>query len=104
MLQEVMTSFSQKLNDLFGGQISEINRLNQEAATSIKQAVDGIQKLIGALQDSGQKTADEMSQRMLDAIERMASRQDQITTSSMKYATAYGHFNELHPTTLNTSL
>ncbi len=85
MLQEVMTSFSQKLNDLFGGQISEINKLNQEAATSIKQAVDGIQKLIGALQDSGQKTADEMSQRMLDAIERMASRQDQINAQSSAF-------------------
>jgi hypothetical protein len=85
MLQEVMTSFSQKLNDLFGGQISEINKLNQEAATSIKHAVDGIQKLIGALQDSGQKTADEMSQRMLDAIERMASRQDQINAQSSAF-------------------
>ncbi len=85
MLQEVMTSFSQKLNDLFGGQISEINRLNQEAATSIKQAVDGIQNLVNALQDSGQKTADEMSQRMLDAIERMAARQDQINAQSSAF-------------------
>lgn len=85
MLQEVMTSFSQKLNDLFGGQISEINRLNQEAATSIKQAVDGIHNLVNALQDSGQKTADEMSQRMLDAIERMAARQDQINAQSSAF-------------------
>jgi MotA/TolQ/ExbB proton channel family len=85
MLQEVMTSFSQKLNDLFGGQISEINRLNQEAATSIKQAVDGIQNLVNALQDSGQKTADEMSQRMLDAIEKMAARQDQINAQSSAF-------------------
>lgn len=85
MLQEVMTSFSQKLNDLFGGQISEINRLNQEAASSIKQAVDGIQNLVSALQDSGQKTADEMSQRMLDAIEKMASRQDQINAQSSAF-------------------
>jgi MotA/TolQ/ExbB proton channel family len=85
MLQEVMASFSQKLNDLFGGQISEINRLNQEAATSIKQAVDGIQSLISSLQDSGQKTADDMSQRMLDAIEKMASRQDQINAQSSAF-------------------
>ncbi len=85
MLKEVMTSFSQKLNDLFGGQISEINRLNQEAAASIKQAVDGIQNLVSALHDSGQKTADEMSQRMLDAIEKMASRQDQINAQSSAF-------------------
>ena len=85
MLQEVMASFSQKLNDLFGGQIAEINKLNQEAASSIKQAVDGIQNLIGALQDSGQKTADQMSQRMLDAIERMASRQDQLNAQSSAF-------------------
>lgn len=85
MLQEVMTSFSQKLNELFSGQISDINRLNQEAAISIKQAVDGIQNLIGALQDSGQKTADDMSQRMLDAIEKMASRQEQINAQSSAF-------------------
>jgi hypothetical protein len=85
MLQEVMASFSQKLNDLFGGQISEINRLNQEAASSIKQAVDGIQNLVSALQDSGQKTADEMSQRMLEAIEKMASRQDHINAQSAAF-------------------
>jgi len=85
MLQEVMTSFSQKLNDLFGGQISEINRLNQEAAQSIKQAVEGIQGLMKSLQDSGQRTADEMSQKMFDAIERMAARQDQINANSSAF-------------------
>ncbi len=85
MLQEVMASFSQKLSDLFGGQISEINRLNQEAALSIKQAVEGIQSLMKSLQDSGQRTADEMSQKMLDAIERMAARQDQINAHSSAF-------------------
>lgn len=85
MLQEVMTSFGQKLNDLFGDQISGINKLNQEAASNIKQAVDGIQSLLSALQESGKKTADEMSQRMVDAIERMASRQDQINAQSKSF-------------------
>jgi hypothetical protein len=85
MLQEVMASFSEKLNALFGGQISEINKLNQEAALSMKQAVDGIQNLINSLKDSGRKTADEMSQRMLEAIEKMASRQDQMNAQSTTF-------------------
>jgi hypothetical protein len=39
MLQDVMASFSQRLNDLFGGQISGLNELNQQTARSIQEAV-----------------------------------------------------------------
>jgi hypothetical protein len=39
MLQDVMASFSQRLNDLFGGQISGLSDLNQQTAKSIQEAV-----------------------------------------------------------------
>src|SRR5690606_17503369 len=39
MLNDVMVHFSQRLNDLFGGQISGINELNKQTAQSMQEAV-----------------------------------------------------------------
>lgn len=78
LLQEVMTNFSQKLSDLFGSQISDINRLNQETSVSIKQAMGEIQKLVSSLENSGQKAAEQMSEKMFAALENMSAKQEAI--------------------------
>ena len=78
LLQEVMTSFSQKLSDLFGSQISDINRLNQETSVSIKEAMGEIQKLVSSLENSGQKAAEQMSEKMFAALEKMSAKQEAI--------------------------
>jgi hypothetical protein len=78
LLQEVMTNFSQKLSDLFGSQISDINRLNQETSVSIKQAMGEIQKLVSSLENSGQKAAEQMSEKMFAALEKMSAKQEAI--------------------------
>lgn len=78
LLQEVMTSFSQKLSDLFGSQISDINRLNQETSVSIKEAMGEIQKLVASLENSGQKAAEQMADKMFAALEKMSAKQETI--------------------------
>ena len=78
LLQEVMTSFSQKLSDLVGSQISDINRLNQETSVSIKEAMGEIQKLVSSLENSGQKAAEQMSEKMFAALEKMSAKQETI--------------------------
>jgi hypothetical protein len=78
LLQEVMTSFSQKLSDLFGSQITDINKLNQETAVSIKNAMGEIQKLVSSLENSGQKAADQMAEKMFTALEKMSAKQEAI--------------------------
>lgn len=78
LLQEVMTSFSQKLSDLFGSQISDINRLNQETSVSIKEAMGELQKLVSSLENSGQKAAEQMSEKMFATLEKMSAKQEAI--------------------------
>lgn len=85
LLQEVMTSFSQKLSDLFGSQISDINRLNQETSVSIKQAMGEIQKLVSSLENSGQKAAEQMSEKMFSALEKMAAKQEAIDGQTVAF-------------------
>jgi hypothetical protein len=82
MLQDVMTSFSQKLNDLFGGQISGINELNQRTVQTMQDAVTKLNELVVALQDAGKKSSDFMAEQMVKAIAEMESRQATITQNT----------------------
>ena len=85
LLQEVMSSFSQKLSDLFGGQISNINKLNQETSASIKEAMTEIHKLVASLENSGQKAADQMAEKMFEALEKMTLKQDAIDSQTKAF-------------------
>jgi hypothetical protein len=75
MLNDVMVSFSQRLNELFGGQISGINALNQQTAQAMQEAVSALQTMVGRLEDSGRATSENMAGKMADAIRAMEERQ-----------------------------
>jgi hypothetical protein len=85
MLQDVMTSFSQRLNDLFGGQISGLNELNQQTARSIQEAVGTLQTLVANIEASSQRSADSMAQRMAAAVEKMEARQEAMNAQSAAF-------------------
>lgn len=82
LLQDVMASFSQRLNDLFGGQISGLNELNQQTARSMQEAVSTLQALVANIEASSQRSADAMAQRMAEAVEKMEARQDAMNAQS----------------------
>ena len=82
MLQDVMTSFSQKLNDLFGGQINGINELNQRTAQTMQDAVSKLNELVTSLQDAGKNSAATMAEQMAKALVDMEARQAEITRST----------------------
>ncbi|PWK37666.1 anti-phage ZorAB system protein ZorA [Cupriavidus plantarum] len=85
MLQDVMTSFSQRLNDLFGGQISGLNELNQQTARSMQEAVGTLQALVANVEASSQRSTDAMAQRMAEAVEKMESRQEAMNEQSAAF-------------------
>jgi hypothetical protein len=75
MLNDVMVSFSQRLNDLFGGQINGINELNKQTAQGMQDAVSCLNALVGKLEESGKRTTDEMAAQMAASIAAMEERQ-----------------------------
>lgn len=85
MLKDVMASFSQRLNDLFGGQISGIQELNQKSAQAMQDAVQSLHQLIGNMEVVNQRSGDAMAEAMTKAIDDMGRRQDEINkqTQSM---------------------
>jgi hypothetical protein len=82
MLQDVMASFSQRLNDLFGGQISGINELNQRTANTMQEAVNKLNELVVSLQDAGRKSSESMAEQMAKALADMESRQAAMTQAT----------------------
>jgi hypothetical protein len=85
MLQDVMASFSQRLNDLFGGQITGLSELNQQTAQSIQSAVGALQALVANMEDSSRRSTDTMAERMAEAIEKMEARQEAINIQSAAF-------------------
>lgn len=85
MLQDVMASFSQRLSDLFGGQISGLSDLNQQTAKSIELAVGTLQTLVANLEESSRRSTDTMAERMAQALEKMEARQEAINAQSAAF-------------------
>ena len=82
MLSDVMVSFSQRLNDLFGGQINGINELNQQTAQGMQDAVNSLHTLVGKLEESGRRTTDDMAAQMAATIKVMEERQGNMNAES----------------------
>lgn len=82
MLQDVMTSFSQKLNDLFGGQINGINDLNKRTADTMQLAVSKLSALVASLQTAGENSAQAMAEQMARALSEMEARQSKMASTT----------------------
>ena len=85
MLNDVMVSFSQRLNDLFGGQINGINELNKQTAQGMQDAVSSLHALVGKLEDSGRRTTDDMAAQMAASIKAMEERQGNMNAESQAF-------------------
>lgn len=88
LLTDVMASFSQRLNDLFGGQISGIQELMQRSGQEMQQAVSALNALVGRLEESTKRSGDEMAKRMAAAIENMERRQAAINEQNQVFLEA----------------
>lgn len=78
LLQDVMASFSQRLNDLFGGQITGIQELNQKSAQAMQEAVAALHSLLGRIEENSQRSGNAMAEKMADAVQAMERRQAEI--------------------------
>ncbi|OYY94444.1 MAG: tellurium resistance protein TerC [Hydrogenophilales bacterium 28-61-23] len=85
MLNDIMVSFSQRLNDLFGGQINGINELNKQTAQGMQDAVASLNTLVGKLEESGKKTTDGMAAQMAASLKAMEERQASINTQTQEF-------------------
>ncbi|MDD5035800.1 MAG: hypothetical protein PHE55_13695, partial [Methylococcaceae bacterium] len=84
-LSEALVAFSQKLEDMFGGQMGNMNQLLQQTTTSMQAAVARFDQLANNLSDAGKNAADAMSERLSKALESMEARQHALNTTMAEF-------------------
>ena len=82
MLQDVMSQFSARLNELFGGQISGLNELNQQTARSMQEAVSTLKALVQNIEATSGRASDDMAKRFAEAIAQIEKRQQAMNEQS----------------------
>lgn len=75
LLTDVLASFSQKLETMFGSQLSGINEMQQKTIETMQAAVSKLQDLIGNVESAGTRATDEMSKALIDAMKAVETRQ-----------------------------
>jgi len=85
MLNDVMVSFSQRLNDLFGSQISGINELNRQSSQGMQDAVVALNTLVSRMESTAKRSTEEMAAEMSAAIRGMEEHQSNINAQNLSY-------------------
>jgi hypothetical protein len=80
-LNEALVTFSQKMEDMFGGQMGNMNHLLQQTTASMQATVARFDQLANNLGDAGKNAADAMGERLGAALEAMEARQQALNTT-----------------------
>lgn len=84
-LNEALVGFSQKLEDLFGGQMTNMNRLLLQTTESMQATVARFDQLANNLNDAGTQAADAMSERLSKALESLEARQQALNSTMSEF-------------------
>lgn len=84
-LNEALVTFSAKLEDMFGGQMSNINQLLQQTTSAMQSTVSRFDQLANNLDDAGKNAADAMTDRLSSALESMEARQLALNTTMTEF-------------------
>jgi DNA anti-recombination protein RmuC len=74
LLTDVLAGFSQRLQDLFGKQITGINELQQKAVDPLQTAVEKLDQMATGIDAAGQKATDAMAGKISETIDALDAR------------------------------
>jgi hypothetical protein len=75
-LNEALVAFSQKMEDMFGSQMTNMNQLLVQTTASMQATASRFDELAANINNAGKNAADAMSERLIQALESMEKRQE----------------------------
>lgn len=75
LLTNVLNTFSQRMQDLFGSQISGINGLQQQTIEALQSAVVTLQEMVANVEAAGQRGTSAMADQLAEAMAATEARQ-----------------------------
>jgi hypothetical protein len=82
VLTDSIAALTQRMQELFGGQISGINELQQQTIQALQTAVTKLEQMAANVDSAGQHATEAMSSRLTDALGAMEARQ-QVMNNQM---------------------
>ncbi|MBM7406246.1 MULTISPECIES: anti-phage ZorAB system protein ZorA [Sphingomonas] len=79
LLTDVLASFSDRLEGMFGSQLSGIGDMQQRTVDAMQTAVARLQDLTAGMEAAGTRATDAMSAKLMEAVEAAEARQTAIT-------------------------
>lgn len=74
-LADVLAAFTQRIQDIFGGQIAGINELQQKTIEALQTSVVQFERMAGSVDAAGRNATESMASRLTEAIDAMDARQ-----------------------------
>jgi hypothetical protein len=84
-LSDVLTAFIQKTEDIFGGQITGINTLQQKTIQSLETAVNQLGQMAANIDSAGRNATDGMAGKLADAMNAMEVRQQKMNEQMAEF-------------------
>ena len=75
LLTDVLSNFTQQMQDMFGSQMRGMSDMLVQTANTIQQASQQFEQLAGQIQSAGAGAADAMAQRLDEGLRQMQARQ-----------------------------
>lgn len=85
LLTDVLASFSQKLEGMFGSQLSGIHEMQQQTTASLQTAVQQLEKLASTVEGAGRRASEDMAAQVAEAIRKLESRQAVMNEEMRKF-------------------
>ncbi len=84
-LNDVFSAFTQRLQDLFGGQTTGIYDLQQKIVEALQATVKQFQQMATSIDATGRNTTNAMTETLAQTMEAMESRQQAINERMMEF-------------------
>lgn len=81
LLTDVLAGFSDKLEGLFGDQISGIGEMQRRTVETMESAVEKLQELTGSMETAGTRATDSMAERLDEALQAAETRQQAMSNA-----------------------
>lgn len=87
LLTDVLASFGQRLQDLFGNQLSGIHEMQQQTINALQTSVIKLEAMAATFEGAGQRATDSMASQLSDALGKLDSRQRVMNEEMRKFVT-----------------
>jgi hypothetical protein len=90
LLTDVLAGFSQRIQDLFGGQLSGINQLQQSAVEALNAAVGKLDQMSNGIDAASQRATESLAGKVGEAIDAMELRLEAVNNRTKELVDQMG--------------